>query len=244
LYGDWLGTQMERATLANLIVERPLVSDYFLGSFWVEALARLQARPRLWWVVLPALASLFAIAITAYRGRRRLHFFRLPSLLILVLACILLVFQFRTHVSGRYVGSFVSDVFRSFIGNFGQLSVRLPETLYELYAVAFGVAAIGILAHLWQVGFEDRQIGVATLFVTLAVAGMVYYNLTFSQLQGRYLFLVISLVGLMSARGLRSISGEAKPGAMSHLATIAVLWLFVIADIVGLHTMYSFWYKG
>jgi len=134
LYGDLLGTEMERTTLHFIVNEQSLLSPYFRGVFWTAT------------------------------------------------------------------GT-------SFVGLFGWMQVRLAFAAYAywwlLLAAGVGVGA----AVVWTGGARARRAPttLAAGFGLSCLAAVIYYNTTFPEPQGRFLFPVIAAVAATAALGIETI---------------------------------------
>jgi 4-amino-4-deoxy-L-arabinose transferase-like glycosyltransferase len=85
----------------------------------------------------------------------------------------------------------LSTTFQSFWGQFGWMGVLMPTWLYRALALCAGVLVMGLLYWLRERGREARRnarLVVLAATVPLVGAAYVYYNFTFVQHQGRYLF--------------------------------------------------------
>ncbi|MGD9099171.1 MAG: DUF2142 domain-containing protein [Anaerolineae bacterium] len=85
----------------------------------------------------------------------------------------------------------LSTTFQSFWGQFGWMGVLMPTWLYRALALCSGVLVMGLLYWLRERGREtmrDARLVVLAATVPLVGAAYVYYNFTFVQHQGRYLF--------------------------------------------------------
>ena len=132
LYGDPLGSQMEKATLATLVQEKSLRSPYFTGMF-----------PR--------------------------------------------------------------EFSWSLVAAFGWMQVGLPEPVYWGYASLGGLGAAGLALSLRAGQFPAAKAAFAALSVLSCFAGIVVYNLTFSQPQGRFLFPVLGLLAIFLSAGVQAL---------------------------------------
>ncbi len=114
---------------------------------------------------------------------------------------------------GGTVGRFLRTTFVSFWGQFGWMAAPLPGWLVAALAAGTGAAVVGlVLAGLghrrataggrWSVA-RRRHVLVLGLTFLLTVALHVYYNLTFVQHQGRYLYpaLIPIAVGFVAGWG-------------------------------------------
>jgi hypothetical protein len=148
LYGDLLGSEMERRTLPELVQERSLFSRYFLASFW---------------------------RVTLF----------------------------------------------SAIGIFGWMNVLLPLWVYALGTGLLFLALMGLVR-----GWRGMPIGLrwCLVWVFLQVGGLVWYNLTYTQPQGRLLFPVLSVGLALIAYGLAQwLSTRWRRMALVGFALLAAL---------------------
>ena len=140
----------------------------------------------------------------------------------------------------------VSFTFQSFWGQFGWMGVLMPTWLYRLLALWSAVLVVGLLMWLSQArgdprrAAQDVQLIVLSVAVFFVILTYVYYNWTFVQHQGRYLFpgLIPIALGVALATGallraarvperLRPLVFAVPYVAMAALALFA-LWRFVI----------------
>lgn len=119
---------------------------------------------------------------------------------------------------------------RSFVAHLGWMNVatsRVP------IAGVLGTLAVLALASLWS--RSRRDVAMLWACVALMIAGLLFYNLTFTQPQGRLLFPALGAIGLLCALGAdvlrervsaRVWRGLAALTLSSWLATCA--WTFVL----------------
>jgi 4-amino-4-deoxy-L-arabinose transferase-like glycosyltransferase len=138
----------------------------------------------------------------------------------------------RSITDQWFRGEFPLLLSASFDGLLSWMNLWLPAWVYWLYA-GLGVAAVvGLLRRL-----RDPWTWLAALFVGTCLAGVVVYNLTFPQPQGRYLFAALPFVAFLAATGLRS----ALPTGRSPWPAIAGLAVVLVAvDATTLVTVWSF----
>ncbi|MEP7359028.1 MAG: hypothetical protein ABI847_17390, partial [Anaerolineales bacterium] len=110
-----------------------------------------------------------------------------------------------------YAQRFAQTTFQSFWGQFGWMGVLMDRRVYlALLAYSAGLL-IGLAAATFAFNRSGRQLDraradVAVLLgvaVLLAVAVYLYYNLTFVQFQGRYLYPALPVLALAAALSLR-----------------------------------------
>ncbi|MCD6288953.1 MAG: glycosyltransferase family 39 protein [Anaerolineae bacterium] len=103
--------------------------------------------------------------------------------------------------------------FRSFWGQFGWMGVLMDSRIYAMLAILSGVVAIGCAWGVWRLWHPLRKdagisrlqwsaLGLLATWILLTIASYLWYNLTFVQHQGRYLFPALPAWGLCFAWGL------------------------------------------
>jgi 4-amino-4-deoxy-L-arabinose transferase-like glycosyltransferase len=115
----------------------------------------------------------------------------------------------------------LTTTFHSFWGQFGWMAVPMPDSTYLVLGVLSFAAMIGW--GWWMTARcrrqEARGIGphgiLLALLVVLTFGGQVYYNLTFVQHQGRYLFPALIPLGLIFTLGLDQWLSKIKASVIS-----------------------------
>jgi 4-amino-4-deoxy-L-arabinose transferase-like glycosyltransferase len=159
LYGDPLGSEMERRTLHFLVSDQSVFSPYFRGIFWTATL-------------------------------------------------------------------------QSFVGMFGWMQLRLPAAAYGFWWL---LLLLGTAAGAWRaLGAGERRAPVvlAIGFSTSCLAAAVYYNSSFPEPQGRFLFPGLAAIAGVAALGLERI-GARFPGA-GRIPAIALLLVLMAIDAAAL----------
>jgi 4-amino-4-deoxy-L-arabinose transferase-like glycosyltransferase len=166
--------------------------------------------------------------------------------------------------AGGYLRTFFNTTFQSFWGQFGWMGVVMDRRVY-LALLAFTLAAaIGAAAALWahwqaRARLTRSQVDVAvflTVALLLTVAVYLYYNLSYVQFQGRYLYPALPVFALLVAFGLRQwaallvglgVGGRRRPAwaeaarlaltlapiALMALLAVFALYRFVIPQLSG-----------
>jgi hypothetical protein len=114
-----------------------------------------------------------------------------------------------------YAHSFMLTTYRSFWGQFGWMAVPMDSRTYRLLATLSLLATSGLLLFLlgqwrkWDTLLltTEQWLMLATLALSVLFSGLAYgwYNLSFVQFQGRYLFSSIIPLAVFLAMGLRTI---------------------------------------
>jgi hypothetical protein len=139
-------------------------------------------------------------------------------------------------------GSYAGDQYKSFWGNFGWLSIPLPDPLYALLVMVLIIAMVGLTVRVvrrwgrWDwvdlLGLVCGVALIATVAGTYAwqTMGLATRSLT-ADLAGRYLFvLIVPIVWLLLA-GLRSVwplvSGAGTENAEAEARLPWGAWLYI-----------------
>ncbi len=118
-----------------------------------------------------------------------------------------------THGLLGYLDRYLDFTFKSFWGVFGWLGVFLDGRIYVLFALLSILVAVGILFQAWRVRRRDvalephQKLGLALLGVQVLIVLFTYlwYNLSFVQHQGRYLFPALTGISIGFALGFLGI---------------------------------------
>ncbi len=118
---------------------------------------------------------------------------------------------------GGLLSRSLTTTFHSFWGQFGWMAVPMPDSTYLVLGLMSFIAVVGWIWWLIEVrlsGFGIRNISpqaiTLALLAILTLAGFVWYNLTFVQHQGRYLFPALIPIGVAFSIGLDQWLGKLK----------------------------------
>jgi hypothetical protein len=117
--------------------------------------------------------------------------------------------------------NFVATGFHSFWGQFGWMSVPLPERDYRVLIALTAVCVAGWLVLAWRRSWKMPRPAWLGLGLTWAgtVGGLLVYNLKFVQPQGRYLFPALVPIALFYVYGLAALAPRrAQPAAVAALS--------------------------
>ncbi len=134
-----------------------------------------------------------------------------------------------------YARSFGVTTFNSFWGQFGWMAVPMDGRTYRLLALLSLLAGVGLalfvagqLRREHQPALSRPQWEMLTLLAASALlSGLAYgwYNLSFVQFQGRYLFTAIVPLGLFFAVGLDTMLQPRWSWLLAAILALALLWL-------------------
>lgn len=131
---------------------------------------------------------------------------------------------------------FVVTAFRSFWAQFGWMGIVVDERIYALLAALCGLAALGLLVFAVRLTlapgalspFQWRALTLLVLWATLVSAGVVGYNLTYLQAQGRYFFPALPALALLGALGLRELMAREHAHLLMGLLSAGLFGLTLL----------------
>lgn len=110
---------------------------------------------------------------------------------------------------GPYLSRLLTTTYHSFWGQFGWMGVPMPPRVYLFIGLFLigdlaGLAILLTIFHRWRTLEVPQRngLGVLSTAALATFAQYAYYNLTFVQFQGRYLYPALSLLALAVAMGL------------------------------------------
>lgn len=241
-----LGLLAGLAFLTKLTVYGPAVLVVALAIAFRAAHER---RPVRWFAGQAAWAGGVAVALGALWWGRNVAVYGWPDLFAQTAHEAAVVGQLRTADliaeigAGAYAQRLLSTTFHSFFGQFGWMAVPMPPRIYWLIGaflleLATGLALLAATRRGAPPLPRTTRAGLWVLaaLVGLAVVQFGYYNLTFVQFQGRYLYPALIPLGLAAAAGLwgwaRFVARFLPArwhGALAWLPLVVMGWLPLLA---------------
>ena len=137
------------------------------------------------------------------------------------------------HGPGELIRAFFLTSFRSFWGQFGWMGVLLDERIYQALAILSALALIGFLIWLIRAWQHRAQVpawqwaagGLLALAGLFTLVSYLWYNISFVQHQGRYLFRALVPIGLIVALGWRESLRRDRAWLMATSLLIGALIL-------------------
>jgi 4-amino-4-deoxy-L-arabinose transferase-like glycosyltransferase len=153
-----------------------------------------------------------------------------------------------TYGLGAWLERWVTFTFQSFWGQFGWMGVLMPTWLYRALALCSGVLGVGLFYWLrgeWdkrrrtvvdtQYGTRNMQILVLIALVISVLLTYIYYNRTFVQHQGRYLFPALIPIALGAALAVDALLRLLRlPERLRPLAFAIPYLAMVVLDVYAL----------
>jgi 4-amino-4-deoxy-L-arabinose transferase-like glycosyltransferase len=142
----------------------------------------------------------------------------------------------------------ITFTFQSFWGQFGWMGVLMPTWLYRVLAAGSGVLVVGLLFWLRgardnsgfairdsQFGIRNSQLVILAVTTLLVVVAYLYYNRTFVQHQGRYLFPALVPIALGVALAVDGLLRLARwPDRLRPLTFAGPFLALVALDLYAL----------
>ena len=199
------------------------------------------------WLVLEGLwAALMAAGLGSIWWARNVILYGWPDLFGQIAHLSVVQGQLRTADyiasvgTSAYVQSALKTTYQSFWGQFGWMGVPMPPREYIAIGAFLLIALAGfvllVTAYRRRLALNVYQragIGVMVLGALATLAGYVYYNVTFVQFQGRYLFPLLIPFALFVVLGLTGVQyilevwlkGRAWDRRLNWLPVIGVSWM-------------------
>lgn len=145
-------------------------------------------------------------------------------------------------LTDRYwIDTFAPELGRSAIGVFGWMDVPLPGIVPVAYLAAAVISAVGVVCSLRHCR-ERMAVVFLLLLVGACLAGVVAYNLTYTQYQGRFLFPTVAPLATLCVIGWREtlarLGADRFPAWSVWSLGAALLGVNVYA-LVMLHGFYT-----
>ncbi len=136
--------------------------------------------------------------------------------------------QPRTVLGWPAAVKFITVTFKSFWAQFGWMGLLVDNRIYLALFLLCALASLGLIIYLVRrfAGLSSMQkwgLGLLALSFLLIFGGMVQYNLTFDQSQGRYLFPAIIPLGLFFVVGLDELFSRPLLFLMAQI--LGWLWI-------------------
>jgi hypothetical protein len=138
------------------------------------------------------------------------------------------------------LGRMARTTFQSFWGQFGWMAVPLPPRIYQILLLVSALLVAGFVVWLVRQR-RSRSSGfpvfdstsLLVLSAVLTCTAFVWYNLTFVQHQGRYLFPALIPLATAAALGLDTLA-TLLPRPLRILAVVALFGSMAALDVYGL----------
>ncbi len=145
----------------------------------------------------------------------------------------------KSIFSFYFITPFSPSIVRSFIGVFGWMNLPLHISIYIVYLIPMLSSVAGLYRYLKSKDKQLMYVYSLILFFAICLGGIIYFNLTFTQSQGRYMFPVLSSISILFIIGITTII---KKYRISEIMIYIITVFFVITDLLSIFTLYNFYY--
>jgi hypothetical protein len=137
----------------------------------------------------------------------------------------------KTLASPYFTHQFLQLTYQSFFARLGWMQVAIDPWLVCLCSVPFVPGLLGILAARQR---SSRTLALVCIAVcVLNLAGLVHYNMSYSQPQGRLLFPTLGALALLAALGWQLLCGTCPPRWRAGLVAGVLLCMLGCDAAVG-----------
>jgi len=143
-----------------------------------------------------------------------------------------------------YASNFITTTFRSFWGQFGWMAVPMDSRTYSLLTILTFMALGGLVVFLITVrssselspselSVQRNALTLMAMSVLLMCLAYGWYNITFVQFQGRYLFPGLIPLGLFFSLGLGEALNRERGWWLAGGLTLALTWVVIATGLNG-----------
>jgi 4-amino-4-deoxy-L-arabinose transferase-like glycosyltransferase len=142
---------------------------------------------------------------------------------------------------GGWLKAIVPTTFDSFWGQFGWMGVPMPMTFYTVLLVFTALVIVGAIIALIRYGTALAPVQRDALILLLIAGGLalaefIYYNLTFVQAQGRYLYPGLIPLAAFVAIGLYGwVSLAIRRAPIAAWGIVILTCAFAVLDVYALY---------
>lgn len=140
-----------------------------------------------------------------------------------------------------FLSEFWKDIYKSFIWKYGWFHFGAPKIVYIFFAAIIFGGFLGVIKHLVREHFRDVKVIFSMLLIILCLSGVVYYNLTFTQPQGRFLFPVLSLIVILIVKGLLIISERIREKTGVKVLCKVLIGIFIFINLLCIIKIRNFY---
>lgn len=147
----------------------------------------------------------------------------------------------KPFFSFYFIYPFIPGLFGSFFGVFGWMNVAMPLFVYVVHFIFTVTGAIGIIKSRSAKNINPQKVFLLCSLI-ICFAGIVYYNLSYTQHQGRFLFPVLSLISVCFIKGLQNFFPHIKKDILNKNILWAIFFLFFLINLISVYVIYRFYY--
>ena len=149
-----------------------------------------------------------------------------------------------------YLVNFITTTFRSFWGQFGWMAVPMDNRTYFFLTILSVMALVGLVAYALTTFItttsprQQAALGLMAAVILLVALAYGWYNLTFVQFQGRYLFPATIPLGLFFSLGLNEIVKRQWAWGLAGVLAVSLFWIGATSGYSGHWDKWSILFIG
>lgn len=148
----------------------------------------------------------------------------------------------KSLFSFYFIYPFTPGLLYSYIGSFGWLTLRLQAFIYLFYILLVLTTIFGFVkSRFIRDKLQPNNFVIMIVFIVICFSGILYFNLTFRQFQGRYMFPAASFISILLAMGLKRFSELYKNYFSRKILTISLIGALFIIDVYCLILVYNYY---
>jgi len=149
----------------------------------------------------------------------------------------------KSLFSMYFITPFFPSFIRSFIGALGWMNLILPIYIYAFYILLFIISLFGFAKNGIKRLISNNLVVYIMILILGCLSGIIYFNLTYNQSQGRYIFPVISVISILFTFGLQKMIDSLNLSKWKNAILLMLCLAFVMVDIITLFSIYTFYYN-
>jgi 4-amino-4-deoxy-L-arabinose transferase-like glycosyltransferase len=148
----------------------------------------------------------------------------------------------KTPTPAYVLHDFLPRLGTSFVAMFGQWASFLPLSVYYFYLAVFLAGLAGVLILLIIKSLRDFKILLMLVAWLVTLGAVFYYNLTYTQPQGRLLFPALGPIAVLTAVGLEGLFSRIKARSARRVLSAALVCAFLAIDVIAAYRLYHFYH--
>lgn len=144
--------------------------------------------------------------------------------------------------SSYFVKEFAPRFYNSFLATFGWMNVYVPKSVYTFYTLIFLASIVGVIIFLKGEHFKNFPVYFSAMAILFCLGEVIYYNLSYSQPQGRFLFPVIGLIGILTTLGITTLLSRVNIPFLRSAVIVIMILSFLLINGASVRSIQNFYY--
>ena len=148
----------------------------------------------------------------------------------------------KTPTAAYVLNDFLGPVGTSFVAMFGQWASFLPPFVYYFYLALLAAGLAGVIISLIKKGIRAFETCFLLVVLFAALGAVFYYNLTFTQPQGRLIFPALGAIAVLVALGVQQLFSRFKARPARRVLFLALILALLAIDVITVFHLYRFYH--